>query len=105
LNGGFAQEVDVDQTVINWLWIACSAAFGWLLKVIWDAITELKTDMKQIERDLPEIYVRKDDFRSALSDVKVDMKEIRIDMKEGFNKLDNTLKRFAERREVRPNQE
>jgi len=79
------------QQLINWLFIAFGAAIGWVLKVIWDAIGRLKDDMKQIERDLPTVYVRKDDFRQAVSDIKEDMKELRIDMKDGFNKMDSTL--------------
>jgi F0F1-type ATP synthase membrane subunit b/b' len=81
----------MDQVLVNWLFAAVGALLGWLMKVIWDAIKELKADMRQIERDLPEIYVRKDDFRSAVADIKEDMREIRVDMKEGFNKIDNTL--------------
>lgn len=81
----------MDQTIVNWLFTGFGAAVGWVLKVVWDAITELKADMKQIERDLPEVYVRKDDFKSAVSDIKEDMKELRHDMKDGFNKLDSTL--------------
>jgi F0F1-type ATP synthase membrane subunit b/b' len=81
----------VEQTIINWLFAGFGAAVGWLLKVVWDAIKELKADMKQIERDLPEIYVRKDDFKSAVADIKDDMKELRKDMKDGFNNVNNTL--------------
>lgn len=81
----------MDQTVINWIIGGAGAVLGWLVKVIWDAIKELKSDMKQIERDLPEIYVRKDDFRIAVAEIKGDMKELRQDMKEGFNKMDTTL--------------
>jgi septation ring formation regulator EzrA len=62
-----------------------------VLKVVWDAIKELKADMKQIERDLPEIYVRKDDFKAAMTDIKDDFKELKHDMKDGFNKIDSTL--------------
>lgn len=79
------------QDVINWLFIGFGAAIGWVLKVIWDAITRLKDDMKQIERDLPSVYVRKDDFRQAVADIKEDMKEMRHDMKEGFGKMDAAL--------------
>jgi hypothetical protein len=81
----------MDQTIINWLFTGFGASAGWLLKVVWDAIKELKADMKQIERDLPEIYVRKDDFKSAVSDIKGDMKELRLDMKDGFTNVNNTL--------------
>jgi hypothetical protein len=67
------------------------AAVGWVLKVVWDAVKDLRLDMKQIERDLPEIYVRKDDFKTAMGDIKTDVRELRQDMKEGFSKIDNTL--------------
>ena len=81
----------MDQTVINWVFAGGGAAVGWVLKVIWDAIKELKADMKQIERDLPEVYVRKDDFKVAMTDIKDDFKELKHDMKDGFNAVNNTL--------------
>jgi hypothetical protein len=81
----------MDQTLINWLFVGLGASLGWITKVVWDAIKELKADMKQIERDLPEIYVRKDDFKTAVTDMKSDVRELRQDMKDGFNKIDNTL--------------
>jgi hypothetical protein len=74
----------MDQTLFNWVVGVCGFLGGWVLKVIWDAIIELKTDIRQIERDLPEVYVRKDDFKEAIRDIKQDMRE-------GFNKIDNTL--------------
>jgi len=81
----------MDQTIINWLFVGFGAALGWVMKVVWDAIKDLKADVKQIERDLPEVYVRKDDFKTAMTDVKDVMKDLRADMKEGFSKVDNTL--------------
>ena len=74
----------MDQTLFNWVVGVCGFLGGWVLKVIWDAIKELKTDIRQIERDLPEVYVRKDDFKEAVRDIKQDMKEV-------FSKIDNTL--------------
>jgi len=74
----------MDQTLFNWVVGVCGFLGGWVLKVIWDAIKELKSDIRQIERDLPEVYVRKDDFKEAIRDIKQDMRE-------GFNKIDNTL--------------
>jgi len=74
----------MDQTLFNWVVGVCGFLGGWVLKVIWDAIKDLKTDIRQIERDLPEVYVRKDDFKEAIRDIKQDMKD-------GFNKIDNTL--------------
>jgi tetrahydromethanopterin S-methyltransferase subunit G len=74
----------MDQTIFNWVVAFAGACGGWVLKIIWDAITNLKNDIRQIERDLPEVYVRRDDFKEAV-------KELKTDMKEGFNKVDNTL--------------
>ena len=49
----------MEQTIINWVFAGAGAAFGWVLKVVWDAIQDLKKDIRQIERDLPEVYVRR----------------------------------------------
>jgi hypothetical protein len=81
----------VDQALINWLFTGFGAAAGWILKVVWDAIKELKSDLRVIERDLPEMYVRKDDFKDAVLDIKTEMREMRQDMKLGFKHVDDTL--------------
>jgi len=70
----------MDQSIINWVFAGAGAAFGWVLKVVWDAIQELKRDLREMEKDV----VRKDDFKDII-------KEIKDDMKDGFNKIDNTL--------------
>lgn len=81
----------MDQALINWLFTGFGAAAGWILKVVWDAIKELKSDLRVIERDLPEMYVRKDDFKDAVLDIKTEMREMRQDMKLGFKHVDDTL--------------
>jgi chromosome segregation ATPase len=81
----------VDQSIINWLFTGFGAALGWVLKVIWDAIRELKTDLRAIERDLPEVYVRRDDFKETMSEIKTEMREMRHDMKVSFKHVDDTL--------------
>ena len=70
----------MDQSIINWLFAGFGAAIGWILKVVWDAIQELKRDLRDMEKDA----VRKDDFKDII-------KEIKDDMKDGFNKIDTTL--------------
>ena len=44
--------------------------FGWVLKTIWDAITDLKNDLKELDHHIGEKYVRKEDFKDALADIK-----------------------------------
>ena len=74
----------MSQELINWIFAGFGAAIGWIMKIVWDAMKDLRTDVKQIERDLPEVYVRKDDFREAV-------REMKETMREGFNKMDNTM--------------
>lgn len=81
----------MDQTIINWAFAALGGVLGWLLKIFWDAMKELRVDVKQIERDLPEVYVRKDDFREAIGEIRAEMREMRHDMKMSFQHIDTTL--------------
>lgn len=81
----------MDQSIINWLFAGFGAALGWILKVVWDAIHELKVDIRAIEKDLPDIYVRRDDFRETMAEIKTEMREMRHDMKVSFKHVDDTL--------------
>jgi hypothetical protein len=59
------------QNVIDIATTAVSGVLGWFVKIIWDAIRELKDDMKETNKLIHENYVRKDDYRSDMSDIKV----------------------------------
>lgn len=74
----------MDQMIFNWAVAAAGALGGWVLKVIWDAIVELKKDLRQMDVKMHEDFVRRDDFKEAVG-------EIKRDMKDGFNKIDSTL--------------
>lgn len=74
----------MEQTVLNWLFAAVGATTGWILKVLWDAMQDLKKDVASIERNIPAIYVRRDDFREAT-------RELKEDMKSGFARIESTL--------------
>ena len=74
----------MDQSVFN-IAVALSGALGgWILKVIWDAIKELKEEVSDVDKHLNENFVRRDDFKDAIG-------EIKQDMREGFDKVDRTL--------------
>lgn len=74
----------MEQYVLNWLFACVGATTGWLVKVIWDAVQDLKKDLGNLERNLPSVYVRRDDFREAT-------RELKDDMRIGFAKIENTL--------------
>ncbi len=75
----------MEQSVFNWLVGICGALGGWLMKVIWDAIRDLKSDLKQVDQRMHEDFVRRDDFKDAVKDIKEDMRL-------GFQNVDGTLK-------------
>ena len=82
----------MDQMVFNWIVAFAGAAGGWILKIIWDAIQELKKDIKGMDTKMHEDFVRRDDFKDAMSEHKADMqngfKEIKEMINNLFKKLD-----------------
>lgn len=81
----------MDQTIINWLLITVSGSLGWLMKAIWDAIKELKDDLKVMQREMPAVYVRRDDFRAVVNDIKVEIRDMKQDLKGSFTHVNDTL--------------
>ena len=83
----------MDQMVFNWIVAFAGAAGGWILKIIWDAIQELKKDIKGMDTKMHEDFVRRDDFKDAMSEHKADMqngfKEIKDMIGLLFKKLEN----------------
>jgi hypothetical protein len=74
------------QTVINIGLSSILAALGWFAREIWDSLKELRRDTHQIEKDLREMYVRRDD-----------LKEVRIEMSARFDKLESLIGSLYER--------
>lgn len=74
----------MEQSVFNWIVALCGVLGGWILKVIWEAIKDLKKEVRDVDRHLNESFVRRDDFKDAVV-------EIKQDMREGFDKVDRTL--------------
>jgi hypothetical protein len=54
------------QLLFNIALSIIGAISGWLFKVLWDAISDLKEDIKDIERG----YVMKDDYRIDIAEIK-----------------------------------
>lgn len=80
----------MDQTIINWAFAALGGAISWILKMVWDAVRDLRDSLQKVQQDLPETYVRRDDFKDAVRDM-------RDDMREGFKHVDARLDVLFER--------
>jgi molybdenum cofactor biosynthesis enzyme MoaA len=72
------------QNVFDWMVGVGGAVVGWMLKMIWEAIRDMRIEMKDLDKQMHEDFVRRDDFKEAIQ-------EIKADMREGFNKVDSTL--------------
>ena len=73
-------QVDFQNIAIALLGVI-SAAGGWFIRQIWDAVIKLRVDLSAVERDLPRGYVAKTDFSDAL-------KEVREGLTRIYDKLD-----------------
>ena len=58
------------QTVINVIAGAILTILGWFARELWGAIKELQRDMREIEINLPNNYVKKEDFSKSLTEIK-----------------------------------
>lgn len=71
-----------DQAIINLIIGAVLSVLGWFARQLWDAVQDLKNDMKEIEIDLPTHYVRKDELEQRFNKIEDMLNRI-------FEKLDN----------------
>lgn len=73
----------MSQDLYNIIVAVAGAAIGWLMKVLWDSVRSLQSDMKEIERELHTEYVSKNDYRQDILEVKEILKQIfdRLDRK------------------------
>jgi len=74
----------MDQGFFNWLVGTGGVVIGWVLKVIWDSLRDLRIEIKTMDNKMHEDFVRRDDFKDA-------MKELKEDMKSGFANVNQTL--------------
>ena len=71
----------MDQSTINLALGAALAVAGWFARILWEAVQTLKSDLHQIEVDLPVNYVRKDDMDKRMDHIEDMFKRI-------YDKLD-----------------
>ena len=69
------------QEIINLIITGAGAIFGWFLKAMWEAVRELKNDIREIEAEIHTKYVTRDDYRADIAELKDIAKQI-------FQKLD-----------------
>lgn len=69
------------QTIFDIVLGGVMALIGWLGRQLWEAVAELRKDIRKIEVDLPSNYVRRDEMKE-------EFREIRKILSEIFMKID-----------------
>jgi len=70
-----------NQQLFNMVIAGSGALGGWMLKVIWDAIRDLKGDVRNISQTMHNDFVRREDFSDAVKRIEYMCERI-------FDKLD-----------------
>lgn len=73
--------MNLDQTIVNWAFGLVGTLGGFVLKAMWDAITQLRHDMSDLNEKIGREYVRRDDFKDHAARVEGMLTKI-------FDKLD-----------------
>jgi len=64
------------QTAFNAVVGGLMMLSGWFLRILWDSIKRLQSDMAELERHASETYVRRDDYRDDMAEVKTMLRQI-----------------------------
>ena len=57
------------QTTINLIGGSMLAVLGWVGRSVWEAVREIRSDLHDLEVELPKSYVTKDDFSSTMKHI------------------------------------
>ena len=80
----------MDQTVINWIIAAAASVGGFFFKILWDAVVNLRDDIRVLDAKMHEDFVRRDDFREAIADIKTDMRN-------GFSTINTAIMSISDK--------
>ena len=72
------------QDIVNVVVGSVLSVLGWFARQLWDAVQELKHDMKDLEVDLPTHYVRKEDLETRFDKFETMLTRI-------YDKLENKV--------------
>jgi len=71
----------MEMQVLDWVYNAILLVGGYLLRTLWEAVQELKSDLARLREELPKDYVARDDYRE-------DIREIKALLNKMYEKLD-----------------
>lgn len=71
------------QDLINLAVLLFGGIGGWLFRTLWNAQERMRTDFSEMEKNLPKIYVLKDDFAVHAQRIETTLQRIedKLDLK------------------------
>lgn len=72
------------QTIINIILGVILSGIGWFAREIWDTVKHMRTEIRELDIKMHQDFVRRDDFKEAVS-------ELKSDMRVGFDNVNQTL--------------
>jgi hypothetical protein len=76
--------VNLDQTIVNWAFGVAGALGSFVLKALWDANKDLRSDLANLNEKIGREYVRRDDFKDHAARVESMLGKI-------FDRLDEKM--------------
>lgn len=64
------------QTMINLIGGVVLAGIGWFARQVWEAVKELRSDLHELEVNLPSHYVKRVDYAADLAEIKALLQKI-----------------------------
>jgi len=66
--------------LMDFLLALVSAGLGWWAKVMWDAVRELRRDLRELENGIPREYVRKTDWDRATDRISAEIHDLKTEV-------------------------
>lgn len=64
---------------------------GWFVRVLWEGQKEMRKDLREIEKNLAENYMKKPDIKEMVSELKLDMREVLQPLVKKLERLEDHL--------------
>jgi len=78
--------------LLDFLIFALTGGLGWWAKALWDAVSEMRRDLRELESGIPKEYVRKADWDRSTDRVIAELREFREEIRDQFESIWREMK-------------
>lgn len=74
------------QSLINLAFTVGGTFGGWILRTVWTEIKLLQSNQRDIEREMHDNYVKRDDYKGDIAEIKVMLSDIYKELRQKADK-------------------